>query len=48
MSVTKNPGILCAKDPEEVRRGIFRYCHELAKGKYPKTEKVKLDIIFPF
>jgi len=41
-------GLLCTKDPEELRRGIFRYCYELAKGKYPKSEKDReeLDNIF--
>lgn len=30
--------LLCTKNPEEIRRGIFRYCYELAKGRYPATE----------
>eukprot|EP01117_Protostelium_nocturnum_P013007 TRINITY_DN4826_c0_g1_i1.p2 TRINITY_DN4826_c0_g1~~TRINITY_DN4826_c0_g1_i1.p2 ORF type:complete len:701 (+),score=316.42 TRINITY_DN4826_c0_g1_i1:765-2867(+) len=38
---------LYTKRPEEIRRGIFRYCHELAKGKSPNdSERTKLDKIF--
>ncbi|PRP78911.1 hypothetical protein PROFUN_13287 [Planoprotostelium fungivorum] len=36
---------LYTKRPEDIRRGIFRYCHELAKGKTPanEDERIKLD-----
>jgi len=39
---------LYTKRPQEIRRGIFRYCHELAKGKTPASEeeRTKLDKIF--
>jgi hypothetical protein len=40
--------ILCTVQPEEIRRGIFRYCLELAKGKKPSSEKDRseLDQVF--
>ena len=34
-----NDNILCTNNPEEIRRGIFRYSYELAKGKKPKSEE---------
>jgi len=41
-------GLLCTNQPEELRRGIFRYCYELAKGKLPRSEKDRneMDKIF--
>ena len=40
--------ILCTNNPEEIRRGIFRYSYELSKGKKPKDNKESetLDSIF--
>jgi len=40
--------ILCTNNPEEIRRGIFRYSYELSKGKKPKDAKESdtLDNIF--
>jgi len=34
--------------PEEIRRGIFRYCYELSKGRKPKTDddRITLDRVF--
>ena len=41
-------GKLCADRPQEVRRGIFRYCYELSKGRTPlsEDEQHKLDSAF--
>jgi len=40
--------VISTVNPEEIRRGIFRYCYELAKGKTPVTEEhgVLLETVF--
>lgn len=40
-------GILCTNQPGQVRRGILRYCYELAKGRMPKPEhRARLEETF--
>jgi len=42
-----NSNFLCTKNAHEIRKGILRYCYELAKGRQPKPEqKEELDKIF--
>jgi len=39
---------ICTQNPEEIRRGLFRYTYELAKGRKPKSEldKDRFEEIF--
>jgi len=39
---------ICTQHPEEIRRGIFRYCYELAKLRRPKTseDSEKMEKVF--
>lgn len=42
-----NSGTLCTVHPEQIRRGIFRYCHEIAKGRLPQEKKqAELEKVF--
>jgi len=39
--------LLCTKEPQDIRKGMLRYCYELAKGRVPKPEdREMLDKVF--